>query len=222
VGARIAIVDPFDVERAGLEAVLQARGHKVVLSTASPAVAVKKIPKLAPDLVLVGVAPSGFDGSDIEKAIRESCPTTRILFLLNTSSEAVSESASAGPLNGMILKAASLQELAATVDRVLEGETYIDPVIARSLVAQLGNHSAPDCPLATLSPRERDVFCLLQRGMSNSEIAKRLGISTRTAKNHVSAVLRKLGLQRRSQVPALGAELGAERSPVSSMETSNA
>lgn len=221
MGARIAIVDPFDVERAGLEAVLQSRGHKVVFSTASPGVAAKKIPKLAPDLVVVGIAPSGFDGLDIEKAIRQSCPTTRILFLLNNSSEAASENASADPLSGMILKSASLQELAATIERVLGGGTYVDPVIARSLVAQLGHHSAPECSLATLSPRERDVFCLLQKGMSNSEIAKRLGISTRTAKNHVSAVLRKLGLQRRSQVPAMGAELGAECSPGPSMEMSN-
>ena len=106
---------------------------------------------------------------------------------------------------GYVSREASIEDLATTIEGVAKGETICSPRITTLLfqrVATLAHEGRPDQPRPRLTPREREVARLIQRGHSNKEIASELHIEVATVKNHVHSILKKLEIRRRGEAVA--------------------
>lgn len=207
---RVLILDDSEVARAGIVAALESRDVEVIGATADVGEAERLAATGSPDVALVELRLGRASGMEAARKIVEASPCTRILFVTAFHRELDREELARAADCGIVLKSAPLFQLLAAVEETKAGRTYVDPVIARELIGVLSRTGGRRCPFEDLTDRERQVFELLRQGRSNQEIASELGVSTKTAKNHVSSVLAKLGLTRRSQLPAYGSELEAK------------
>jgi two-component system response regulator DevR len=201
---RVLVVDDSEVARAGLEAALESHRFEVVGSTSSASEAELLASQHQPDVAILDVRMPNCSGFEVAKRISRVSPKTRFLFVTAHEADIGTEEISAASSWGLLLKTASLSELCKAVEQVAEGGSVLDPAIAKTLVHKIGGRRLPD-PLSDLTRRERAVYDMLARGCSDAEIAEALSISPRTAKNYVARILQKLGLSRRSQVPAYAA-----------------
>lgn len=114
--------------------------------------------------------------------------------------------------SGFLLKDVSAEKLVAAVRTVSADDALLAPSITRRLVERFARRHAPPVAMSggvdDLTPRERDVLCLVARGLSNAEIASHLELSAATVKTHVARVLAKLGLRDRVQAVVVAYEVG--------------
>ena len=147
------------------------------------------------DVVIVDIDSDDVD--DVVEYFRERAPSTRICLLsMHAQPELMQHCLSAGA-DGYIVKDSSLQELLAAIKTVGEGSSYVDPRVAATY---LRRRSAVHMPYTSqLSPRETDIIRLIAMGLSNRDIGRRLVLSEKTVKNHVSHIFSKLHFTTRSQ-----------------------
>jgi two-component system response regulator DevR len=211
---RIMIVDDHEVVRVGLRTLLDLEGDMTVIGQAGGSeMAVSEARRLHPDVVLMDIRLGAVDGIETCRLIRSELPETKVLMLTSFGTqEAVLGSLMAGA-SGFLLKNVSHDELARAVRTVANGDSLLDPKVTRAVtdrlvqLAEQGEHPL----LRELSNREREVLGLVAHGKTNREIADALVISESTARNHVSHVLEKLGVRRRSEAAALAAQIGLDR-----------
>lgn len=205
---RIMIVDDHEVVRVGLRTVLELEDDlQVVGEAASGAEAIARAPLLRPDVVLLDVVMEPMSGIEACRELRARLPQTRVLMLTSyADQEAVVASILAGAA-GYLLKNAARAELLRAIRAVAQGQALLDPMVTRAVTERLVRLAAqPPAPAAKLpeplTERERGVLALVARGLTNKEIARELVISEKTARNHLSTILAKLGLSRRSEAAA--------------------
>ena len=210
---RILVVDDHEVVRAGLRTVLEdAQDLSVVGEAATAEEAVARARTLQPDLVLMDVRLGGAgDVAGIEacRVIRSDLPETRVLMFSSYGErEAVVASVLAGAA-GYVTKNVARAQLIEALRAIARGESLLDPTVTGPLLEKLKELSAKEQPSDDpLSPREREVLGLIARGLTNRQIAEELVISEHTARNHVTSILDKLGLSRRTQAAVYAARLG--------------
>jgi DNA-binding NarL/FixJ family response regulator len=145
----------------------------------------------APDVVLTDLAMPDLDGAAATRALLARQPDLGVLVLtMHADDESVVRALRAGA-RGYLLKGAGRDELVRAVLAVAAGEALYDPAVARRIVDVFTGARAAD-PFPELTPRERQVLGLLAAGERNSAIARRLGMTDKTVRNHVSAILTKL------------------------------
>jgi len=149
------------------------------------------------------------DGLEATKRISQEVEDTRVIVLTTFGlDEYVFEALRSGA-SGFLLKDAEPEHLIAAIRLVATGDSLLAPVATRRLIeARAARAKSADATLDALTPRERDVFRLLARGLSNAEIAAELVVSDATVKSHVASVLNKLGLRDRVQAVILAYESG--------------
>jgi DNA-binding NarL/FixJ family response regulator len=153
------------------------------------------------------------DGIEATRRITGASPDARVIILTTFGLDAyVYESLRAGA-SGFMLKDAPPEEITAAVRIVAGGDALLAPAVTRAVVDQFARQPADPAPpeppsLAELTPREREVFALLVRGLSNPEICQELVISEATAKTHVARILQKLALRDRVQAVIFAYESG--------------
>lgn len=168
--------------------VLQTIGDiEVVGEAAHGAEALAVIAKTAPDVVLADARMPVMDGVELVTACRKEHPGLPVIVLTTFDDDELVRAAMEAGAAGFVLKDSSPADLADAVTAALEGGLVVDRRVARALV------SRPSDPLATLTPTERLVAAAVARGATNAEIAEELVVTEGTVKNHVSAILRKLG-----------------------------
>lgn len=117
--------------------------------------------------------------------------------------------------SGFMLKRARPEELIAAVHTVADGDALLAPSVTRRVIDRVAQHPVPDLTdqsrLDALTPREREVFALISRGLSNREIAATLVVEESTIRTHVKRILMKLGLRDRIHVVILAYETGVTR-----------
>ena len=199
----VLVVDDIEVARAGLVAALESGGFEVVGQADSAEVAEEVARKTRPDVAVLDLRLPGSTGFEVSRRIARVSPSTRFLFVTAHEGDLSEDDITEAAFHGLILKTATLYELYRAVEQVAAGDPVVDPTIAKTLVGRLS--PGESFGRVTLTQREREVFKLLSEGKGDIEISQSLGISPRTAKNYVSRVLHKLGLSRRSQVPAFAA-----------------
>lgn len=199
---RIMIVDDHEVVRMGMRLLFETENDFVVVGeAANGAEALAKVAVLGPQLILMDVRMEKMGGIEACREIKSRYPQVHILMLTSyTNDDAVIASVLAGA-SGYLLKHLSRVELLRSVRLVAAGQTLIDANASQQAMQRL---SAP--PGSELTEREREVLALVARGYTNKQIAETLYVSEKTARNHVSHILEKLGLARRSEAAAYAVE----------------
>ena len=163
-----------------------------------------------PDVLLLDASLPGMTGIEVAQQAQERVPRLIVVLLtMSTVGEDVSHALSAG-VDGYLLKDAAPGEIVAGVRAAAAGGYPISPQVARVVVDQ-ARRAGPELDGAAaleLSSRELDVLKLVAEGKGNDDIARALYISPRTAKNHVSAVLLKLGVENRTQAAVYAVRRG--------------
>lgn len=182
---RILLVDDHSIVRSGLAMLIGLEDDFVVIGEADDAdQAVEAYRKHQPDVTLMDVRMPGADGIEAMRRIRAEFPNARVVMLTTYDlDEDVFRALDAGAV-GYLLKTVQHAELFAAVRRVHGGERCVPKV----LEARLADRTAR----SQLTPRESETLDLLARGFTNREIGTALGVSERTAKAHVEAILAKL------------------------------
>ncbi|MFC4564254.1 response regulator [Nocardiopsis mangrovi] len=215
---RVVVAEDQWAVRSGLVMILEsAPGIEVVAEAADGEQAVAAVRRTAPDVVLMDVRMPRKDGIS---ATRELAGTGTDVLILTTFDldEYVFGALRAGAA-GFLLKNIEADELTEAVRVVARGEGMIAPAVTRRLIAEFagagartgaggGGHGVGPAAVAELTPREREVLARIGEGLSNQQIARRLGITETTTKTHVSRILAKLGLRSRVQAAITAQELG--------------
>ncbi|HXR14473.1 MAG TPA: response regulator transcription factor [Solirubrobacteraceae bacterium] len=207
---RLLIADDQPLMRAGFRAVLEATGDMVVVGEAGDGEAAVELARaLAPDVVLMDIRMPRLDGIEATRRLTGH----RVLILTTFGLDDYIIDALRAGASGFILKDVPTEELVHAVRVIAAGEALLSPAVTRRLLDRVGRRlpaSATTAPaaFAELTEREREVFELLARGLSNAEIAELLVVGDATVKTHVSNVLMKLGLRDRVQAVVLAYESG--------------
>lgn len=199
---RIMIVDDHEVVRMGMRLLFETEGDFTVVGEASNgAEALAKVALLDPQLILMDVRMEKMGGIEACREIKSLHPQMHILMLTSyTDNDAVVASVMAGA-SGYLLKNLSRLELLRSVRLIASGQTLIDSGTSQQVLQHL-----TQAPGNELTEREREVLALVARGYTNKQIAESLYVSEKTARNHVSHILEKLGLARRSEAAAYAVE----------------
>jgi RNA polymerase sigma factor (sigma-70 family) len=215
VTVRVLIADDQTLVRAGFRKILEADAEiEVVGEAADGFEAVEAARTLEPDVVLMDVRMPRLDGLEATRRLvdqgKEEGP--RVLVLTTFALEEYVYEALRAGASGFLLKDVPPEQLLAGVHVVARGDALLDPAITRSVIEEFAARPAVRRELADkldeLTPREREVFSLVARGLSNAEIARELVVSEGTVKSHVAHVLLKLGLRDRVQSVIYAYEAG--------------
>jgi DNA-binding NarL/FixJ family response regulator len=199
---RVVLVDDHAVVRRGLAELLSSAPDLEVVGTASDGAEAQEVVRAArPDVVVMDLQMPGIDGVEATRAILDEHADVQVLVLTSFSdSERILAALDAGAV-GYLLKDAEPDDLIEGVRAVARGESPLHPKAARELL--LSRNRPIEKP--QLTPREADVLRLVRLGLANKQIARRLGISERTVKAHLTSVFQRIGVADRTQA-ALWAE----------------
>jgi DNA-binding NarL/FixJ family response regulator len=199
---RVLVVDDHTIVRDGLVQLLASDPDIDVVGAAGDGdAAVRLSAESRPDVVLMDLSMPGMGGIEATRLIGEQVPGVQVLVLTSfLDRDRVVEALEAGAI-GYLLKDAEPAELIRAIHAAARGESPLDPRAARTV---LSARSEPD-PLAGLSAREKEVLILLAEGLPNKLIARKLEISEKTVKSHLTRIFRELDVTDRTQA-ALWAE----------------
>ena len=203
---RLMIVDDHEVVRLGMRAAFELETDINIVGEASNgAEAVAKISLLDPQVILMDVQMEKMDGIKACREIKSCYPHIYVLMITSfTNDDAILASIIAGA-SGYLLKNVSRAELLKAIRQVATGKSLLDPSQKQQVMTRMAT-GALQGPGEDLTEREREVLALVARGYTNKQIAETLHVSEKTARNHVSHILEKLGLSRRSEAAAYAVE----------------
>ncbi|MER7577866.1 response regulator transcription factor [Streptomyces sp. NPDC126514] len=220
---RILLADDEAMIRAGVSLILRyADGIDVVADVADGHRAIEAAAAHQPDVVLLDIRMPGCDGLAAIGPLLALDPAPRVVMLTTFGDEQNVLRALRAGAAGFLLKDEGPQELISAVRAAAAGDAVLSPAVTAAVVTRMLREdraaaqapSPEDCPgLDRLTSRERDVLAMLGQGLSNHDIADRLGIGTGTVKTHVGAILEKTGSTSRVQAALLAHRAGPASRP---------
>jgi DNA-binding NarL/FixJ family response regulator len=206
------LVDDQNLVRKGVRSLLELSEEiEVVAEAADGAEAIRMVPEIRPDVVLLDMRMPGLSGLDVlrDLAGKDQLPPTIILTTFDDD-ELLLAGIQAGA-RGYLLKDVSLADLVNAIKKVAEGGSIVKPAVTQRLLKGLeklhNEFSSLDRP-DPLTERETEILRLMAGGYSNKEIANSLGVAEGTVKNHVSNILSKMGVRDRTRAVLKAFELG--------------
>jgi DNA-binding NarL/FixJ family response regulator len=191
------IVDDHEVVREGLRLSLSRAPHIRVVGEASDgAAAVALAERRKPDVVIMDVRMPGMDGLEATEQLTSKVPDSSVLIFTAYSERSLLARGLESGAKGYVLKEAPHQTLVRAIEKVAQGEGYIDPALMPAFLTGKGREDL-------LTGREREILQLLADGMSNADVAERLFISQETVKSHVRHILGKLEADTRTHAVAI-------------------
>jgi DNA-binding NarL/FixJ family response regulator len=211
VTIRVLVVDDQSMVRAGFRMLLADEADiEVVAEASNGKEAVEKAARFDPTVVLMDIRMPELDGLEATRRILAADPAARVLVLTTFDlDDYVYEALRAGA-SGFVLKDDPPEQLIAAVRTVASGDALLSPAVTKRVIGAFTRMPRPAPPreLDDLSAREREVFRLVARGLSNAQIGKELFIGETTVKTHVTHILSKLGLHDRVQAVVLAYQTG--------------
>jgi NarL family two-component system response regulator LiaR len=208
---KILLCDDQAVIRDGLEMLLNLEKDFQVVGVAQDgSEAVEFAAKKQPDLILMDLKMPIMNGIEATREIHTKFPNIKILVLTTyDDDEWVFDAIRAGA-SGYLLKDTSRQKIIEAIRGTVEGKSFIDPAVAGKLLNQVASKQTQPTSILTdkLTERELDVLRLIAKGINNSQIANQLHLSEGTVRNHVSAILEKLGVSDRTQAAVIAIQHG--------------
>ena len=197
---RVLLVDDHAVVRKGLRAFLQLQPDiEVVGEAAGGQAAIRAAVAGHAEVVLMDLVMPQGDGVEAIRALADAAPGARVLVLTSFVEEGRIFAAMQAGAAGYLLKDVEPDQLAAAIRDVHRGRPALHPEVA----ARLMRRAAEPAGMEPLTPREREVLRLVVEGFANKQIARRLQITEKTVKTHVSNILQKLGVEDRTQAAVL-------------------
>lgn len=194
---RVMIVDDHEIVRRGIADIIDRDARfQVVAEAGSVEDALRRGALVAPDILLVDLQLPDGTGIDVMRGFQAFNPSVKPIVLTTFDDDlALSEALEVGA-RAYVLKTIRGSEINDIIAAVAEGRVLLDEGTVTRRKAEAND------PTASLTPSEKRVLDLIGDGMSNREIGERLGIAEKTVKNHITSLLAKMGLQRRTQVAA--------------------
>jgi DNA-binding NarL/FixJ family response regulator len=212
---RVFLIDPHALLRHGLRMLLASEGDIEIVGEADTgAAAIDHVAAGNPDVVLMDIAAPGANGIGTIRLIKERCPTTQVLVLTAQSDAEIFREAAAAGAVGYILKDISPTNLSNAIRAVYGGATMINPVLARQMVEGIAqDESAPaggGMPRRAhrLTPRETNILVEVAQGLSDKEIAAKLGLSESRVKNCLRTLYGRFNLRNRAHAGAFAVRRG--------------
>lgn len=203
---RLIIVDDHAMIRKGLKQMLSMEEDFTIIDEAEHGdEVIEKVLTLKPDVVLMDINLPGKNGIELTKELSRKAPTIKVLALsVDGDQYHISQMIRAGA-SGYILKDANVEMLSEAIKTVARGDAYLPPHLLSKVLDEYRQTSVIEKKVAlpeelNLTPREIEIIGYIASGDNNKEIAKKLFISEKTVKNHVSNILRKMNLEDRTQV----------------------
>ena len=208
---RVLVADDQSMVRAGFRLLLTDEPDIDVVGEASTGrEAIAYAARLHPDVILMDIRMPELDGLEATRRILATDTTARVLILTTFDlDDYVFEALRVGA-SGFVLKDDPPEQLLAAVRTVAAGEALLSPAVTKRVIRHFASarRQAPPPGVAELTEREREVFRLITRGLSNAEIGRELFITDTTVKTHVTRLLQKLGLRDRAQAIVLAYQSG--------------
>jgi two-component system, NarL family, response regulator NreC len=200
---QILLVDDHAIVRQGLRALLEAETNFKVIDEAGNGLdALEKIKKLKPDVAILDLMMPNLNGLEVARQLSKLALRTKIIILSMYDDEGFVLEALGNGASGYVLKDSDSSDLVQAVNEVTSGRRYLSPPLSDRAIsayqqfAKVGTFDKHD----TLTNREREVLQLTVEGLTHSEIAQKLGISTRTAETHRSNLMNKLDLHSKADL----------------------
>ena len=200
MAVKIMIADDRSMIREGLKNLLELDGDiQVIAEAVDGEDCLEKLQLVKPDVLLLDINMPKKNGLEVLKSLKSRRSKLKVLVLtVHNETEYLMKAVDIG-VNGYVLKDSESAELKKAIFTVADGETYIQPSLIPALNAKMIETNKDAEKIKSLTKRELDVLKLLAVGMFNKEVGKRLEISERTVKNHVSNIFKKLGVTDRTQ-----------------------
>ena len=205
---RAFLLDDHDLVRKGVRAVLESAGDIDVVGEASTvADATRLIPELRPEVVVLDTHLPDGSGIDLCRDLAVLVPSARTLVLTARDSEESIVAAMQAGAAGYLLKQVDGAVLLSAVRTIARGHSLIDPSLARRVIDWMEQTTETPDELAGLTDQQLRILALIAEGLTNREIGVRLYLAEKTVKNHVTRILAKLGVQRRTQAALLASRV---------------
>lgn len=208
---RILVADDHVLFREGLTALVAGEpGLELVDEVATGEAAVEAALHLQPDVVLMDIRMPGISGVEAARLITTASPHVAVLMLTMFDDDHLVLASMRAGARGYLVKDAGREDVVRAIRAAGNGEAIFSPAIARRFIEYFGDlHPAPvRTAFPELTDREREVLALVAEGSRNPAIAKRLGISPKTVRNHLSNVLSKLQVADRAEAIIKAREAG--------------
>jgi len=198
--ARILVVDDQNLFRSGLVRLLEADSRVQVVGQAADGLdAIKKVTALKPDVILMDLKMPNLDGIEATRRIVAEHPKVKILILTTFETDSYVLQALRAGASGYVLKDAQIDSIVSSILAVMSGERVMASAVANRVIDMLSGNSTPKEFYDGLTAREVEILKLIAMGQPNKQIARRLDISEKTVRNHVSNMYEKLHIYDRSQ-----------------------
>ena len=196
----VGIVEDNKTLREGFETLLnRTPGFKCVCACATVAEALKKIPRAAPNVVLMDIQLPDATGVECTAKIKEMMPKLQIIIVtVYEDSDRIFQALRAGAC-GYLLKRTRPEKIIAAIQEAHEGGVPMTPEIARKVIGQFRQQAATASEVEDLTDREREVLAMVMRGHGNKEIADQLGVTVAAVKWHLQHIYEKLHVHSRTE-----------------------
>ena len=203
---RVFLLDDHEVVRSGVRNILSAEADIEVIGEAGTmASALAQVPELRPNVAVLDVRLPDGDGVSVCREIRSTLPGTACLMLTSYGDDQALLGAIMAGAAGYVLKQTCGSDLVSAVRTVAAGRSTLDPAAAQLVMERLLERMDGVDPQTALSDEEGRVLGMVAEGLTNRQIAVRMSVPEEAAKDYVSSVLTKLGMQQRAQATAYGA-----------------
>ena len=213
MNTRVYVVDDHELVRKGLVDLINAEEDLVVVgSAANFNEAVVNFPVSDADVAVLDVRLPDGNGIELCRELMSVKPTLKVLMLTSFQNDEALLGAVLGGAVGYLIKDIKNLELLDSIRKVAQGVNFLDTQLVSSVTNRLRENRNPASEIYELTDQEQRVLEFIGTGMTNREIAKNMFLAEKTVKNYVSSLLRKLGLERRTQVAAMAVRLSVGNS----------